>query len=294
MCGAYYSGNEALNGVLSDASLEFSELVSALVSISKEAASILLEFYIESSELAINRKEDSSPVTAADLASHELISDALRNLTPDIPVLSEESVAGELSDRLAWPVCWMIDPLDGTREFIEQTDEFTINIALIVRGNAELGAITVPMQDNIYIGVPEWCARRYMLSSGEASNILTTRRLDPKKPVEILTSQRHSREKVKELIKVLAPLASGAQRRDMGSALKFCDLVSGRADVYPRTSPCYEWDLAAGDALVRAAGGKVTTYSGSKILYNRKETLIAPQFIAAGDGSVDYLSTLNA
>jgi 3'(2'), 5'-bisphosphate nucleotidase len=182
----------------------------------------------------------------------------------------------------------MIDPLDGTREFIEGTGEFTINIALIVEAQAMLGLIAAPNRGYTDFGVPGWGARRYRLFDQDEGTTLTTRSLDTTVPLVMSSSARHREERVQVMMNRLSPLASGAQRLNAGSALKFCDLVGEDCDVYPRTSPCYEWDLAAGDALVRAAGGRVTTLEGAGIRYNQWDSLKAPKFIAAADPSVDY------
>jgi 3'(2'), 5'-bisphosphate nucleotidase len=186
----------------------------------------------------------------------------------------------------------MIDPLDGTKEFIEGTGEFTINIALIVDSEAVLGLIAAPNRAHVDLGVPLWGARRFPLMEQTEGQVLRTRSLDGSAALTLSASVRHRVERVQVMMDRLSPLANGAQRLNAGSALKFCDLVSGDADVYPRTSPCYEWDLAAGDALVRAAGGSVTTLEGEPIRYNRWDSLKAPQFVAAADPNIDYTALL--
>jgi 3'(2'), 5'-bisphosphate nucleotidase len=186
----------------------------------------------------------------------------------------------------------MIDPLDGTKEFLEGTGEFTVNIALIVEAEAVLGLIAAPNRGHLDFGVPDWGARRYPLFSEEEGEDLSTRLLDPTAQLVMSASARHREERVQMMLTRLAELAQGTERLDAGSALKFCDVASGRADVYPRTSPCYEWDLAAGDALVRAAGGSVTTLEGAPVRYNQWDSLKAPKFVAAGDSEVNYLELI--
>ena len=186
----------------------------------------------------------------------------------------------------------MIDPLDGTKEFLEGTGEFTVNIALIVEAEAVLGLIAAPNRGHLDLGVPDWGARRYPLFSDEEGADLSARALDPAAQLVMSASARHREERVQMMLTRLAELAQGAQRLDAGSALKFCDVASGSADVYPRTSPCYEWDLAAGDALVRAAGGSVTTLEGAPVRYNQWESLKAPKFVAAGDSEINYLELI--
>ena len=186
----------------------------------------------------------------------------------------------------------MIDPLDGTREFLEGTGEFTVNIALIIDAEAVLGLIVAPNRGHLDLGIPCWGARRFPLFSDEPGETLSTRPLDTAQPLIMCASKRHREERVEMMLSKLAGLAEGAERSNSGSALKFCDLASGAADVYPRTSPCYEWDLAAGDALVRAAGGSVTTLEGAPVRYNQWDSLKAPKFVAAGDADIDYVALI--
>lgn len=292
MNDAHYSGNPSLDGMLRETNLSFNQLLSALLSLAADASQCVLDLYARAGEVAVNQKPDSSPVTEADHASHRLICKTLQKLTPTVPILSEESTLEQLIGRRDWPVCWMIDPLDGTREFIEGTGEFTINIALIVDSEAVLGLIAAPNRAHVDVGVPLWGARRFPLMDRAEGQELSTRALNSTEAVTLSASFRHRAERVQVMMDRLSPLANGARRLNAGSALKFCDLVAGDADVYPRTSPCYEWDLAAGDALVRAAGGSVTTFEGEPIRYNRWDSLKAPQFVAAADPTVNYTELL--
>ena len=292
MTDSYYSGNEAIDGVLHDSNLDFAELQMALRHIAREASTCILALYNSTTEIIVNQKSDSSPVTEADHASHRLISESLRLLTPNIPILSEESTLDQLIGRREWPVFWMIDPLDGTREFIDRTGEFTINMALIVDARSELGLIAAPNRDYVDIGVPGWGAIRYPLYSDDDGIDLKAKPLDRNAPVTLLASSRHREDQVRLLMEGLLSLGTGVKRLNSGSALKFCDLVGGNGDVYPRTSPCYEWDLAAGDALVRSAGGSVTTLHGLPVTYNKWDSLKAPKFVAAADPNIDYSTCL--
>ena len=242
--------------------------------------------------MAVSQKSDASPVTEADHASHQLICRVLQALTPSIPILSEESTLEQLIGRRDWPVCWMVDPLDGTKEFLEGTGEFTVNIALIVEAEAVLGLIAAPSRGYLDLGIPGWGAHRYPLFADEEGQALSTRPVDSSAALIVSASARHRAERVEMILNRLSEIAEGAQRQNAGSALKFCDVASGVADVYPRTSPCYEWDLAAGDALVRAAGGTVTTLEGAPIRYNQWDSLKAPKFVAAGDPKIDYLDLI--
>ncbi len=266
MNSRHYSGNPGLDAMLEEAQLSLPDLITALRALAADASRCILDLYAIVGDVAVSQKSDASPVTEADHASHRLICQALQSLTPNIPILSEESTLEQLIGRRDWPVCWMIDPLDGTKEFLEGTGEFTVNIALIVEAEAVLGLIAAPNRGHLD--------------------------LDPAAQLVMSASARHREERVQMMLTRLAELAQGAQRLDAGSALKFCDVASGSADVYPRTSPCYEWDLAAGDALVRAAGGSVTTLEGAPVRYNQWDTLKAPKFVAAGDSEINYLELI--
>ena len=292
MNSRHYSGNPGLDAMLEEAQLSLPDLITALRALAADASRCILDLYAIVGEVAVSQKSDASPVTEADHASHRLICQALQSLTPNIPILSEESTLEQLIGRRDWPVCWMIDPLDGTKEFLEGTGEFTVNIALIVAAEAVLGLVAAPNRGHLDLGVPDWGARRYPLFSDEEGEDLSARALDPAAQLVMSASARHREERVQMMLTRLAELAQGAQRLDAGSALKFCDVASGSADVYPRTSPCYEWDLAAGDALVRAAGGSVTTLEGAPIRYNQWDSLKAPKFVAAGDSKIDYLELI--
>ena len=288
----HYSGNSALDAMLADANLSFPSLVQSLHSVAREASQCILDLYAVLSELVVSQKSDASPVTEADHASHRLICEALQRVTPNIPILSEESTLEQLIGRRDWPRCWMIDPLDGTKEFIDGTGEFTVNIALIIDAEAVLGLIAAPKRGHVDLGVPGWGARRLSLFNADPDEALETRSLNTRAPLVMSVSARHREERVQLMLGKLSDLARGAERLNAGSALKFCDVASGQADVYPRTSPCYEWDLAAGDALVRAAGGRVTTLEGAPIRYNQWDSLKAPKFVAAADPQIDYVELI--
>ena len=294
MSDQHNSGKRHLDVVLELTKHPADALLQHLVALAAAASDLLLGFYARTESIEIRQKSDASPVTEADHASHELISQALHSLTPNIPILSEESPASELASRLSWPCCWMLDPLDGTREFIERTGEFTINLALIAEGVPQLGVLAAPTRGFVDVGIPGAGAWRYSLSDPSAREELACRALESSRALALLASRRHSDDRVNAMINALAPLAESVARRDIGSALKFCDLACGQADVYPRTSPCFEWDLAAGEALVNAAGGRVLTIEGETILYNCRDTLMAPQFVAAADPGVDYLRYLGS
>jgi 3'(2'), 5'-bisphosphate nucleotidase len=227
-------------------------------------------------------KADDSPLTRADLASHRLLCAGLAQLTPDVPVLSEEGDAASFRRRHEWPVLWMVDPLDGTREFLARTGEFTINIALIVSQQPVLGILYQPLRQRAFIGeVGRGAACWTYGEQGWQARSLHTRRL-PARELTVLSSRRHRNAR---LAATLAFLAEGhaVTRRNAGSALKFCELAAGAGDCYPRFSPCSEWDVAAGHALVVAAGGELWGLDGRPPRYNARRSLLAEPFLAVGD-----------
>jgi 3'(2'), 5'-bisphosphate nucleotidase len=227
-------------------------------------------------------KADRTPLTEADLASHRIIVDGLNALTPDIPVLSEESPASDIESRRSWRRFWMVDPLDGTREFLDRNDEFTINIALVDSGRPVVGLLYQPVKGLACLGVVgegAWALSHH--GADWLGDSLHARAL-PDESLVVLASRRHRNEKLATTLAYLER-SHVLQRRNSGSALKFCDLAAGDGDCYPRFSPCSEWDVAAGDALLTAAGGAVLGIDGRRLRYNERATLLSPHFLAVGD-----------
>jgi 3'(2'), 5'-bisphosphate nucleotidase len=256
---------------------EFEDLRDSLARLATDAAATILEHY--RGDVALNRqtKADDTPVTAADYAAHDILVTGLSG--SGLPVLSEEEIV-DSSERLQWNAFWMVDPLDGTREFLEGTGEFSVNIALIERQVATLGLIAIPVTGEIFAGGPGLGAWRRQSAGWEAVH---SRQLSVDVPLRVLTSRRHRGPALEDC---LANLASGAieiERGYSGSAIKFCRIADGSADFYPRFSPCSEWDTAAGQALVEGSGGAVLGLDGSPLRYNSRDSLISPNFLAMGD-----------
>lgn len=269
------------------------DLGERLLALSAQVGHELCRHYNNVEELDVLRKADSSPVTAADHAAHDALEAGLRALTPDIPVLSEESAAEDIEHRREWPLCWMIDPLDGTKEFIGRTGEFTINIALIRHRRPVLGLIAIPIEACAYFGVPS--AGVWRCDGADYGRCQALPAVPPRADgdsVRMLASERHHPDKVAQVMDKLAALSSTVERLNAGSAIKFCALLDGRGDVYPRTSPCYEWDVAAGDALVHAAGGIVVDADGEPLRYNSRDTLLVERLTAAMDPSINWMDIL--
>ncbi|MFN4262764.1 MAG: 3'(2'),5'-bisphosphate nucleotidase CysQ [Thioalkalivibrionaceae bacterium] len=239
----------------------------------------------------IDYKADESPITAADRAAHDILGAHLSALPEPwchLPVLSEEGHQPGFNSRKNWAAYWLLDPLDGTREFIARSDEFTVNIALIVGAEPVLGLVHLPIGDMGWRGGPDG-AFRYRVLAPDATSQRTEKSADARRfdevaihvdshqPPIVCVSRRHGLATTDAL---LASLGTYTRIR-AGSSLKFCRVAEGAADLYLRTSSTSEWDTAAGQAVVEAAGGSVTDLAGRRLQYNQRETLRNPHFIAS-------------
>jgi len=259
--------------------LSVEELVPAVLDIAHSAGRRILDIY--ESDFAVEAKEDRSPLTEADLASHREIVGGLKQLTPDVPVLSEESGAIPYDERRRWSDYWLVDPLDGTKEFIKRNGEFTVNIALIREGRPVLGVVHVPVKDTDYYGADGAGAYR-RIGAGEAEPIRVAS-LGPG-PIRVVGSRSHRGSSLDGYLSRLGE----HEMVPMGSSLKLCLVAAGDADVYPRLGPTCEWDTAAAQGVVEAAGGRVVDLKGEPLRYNTKDEYLNPFFIAYGDGSRDW------
>jgi 3'(2'), 5'-bisphosphate nucleotidase len=248
------------------------ELREGVIAIARKAAAEILAVY--DSEFAIAHKDDRSPLTAADLASHRCIVEGLRALTPGIPVLSEESSDTDIAARRQWSTFWLVDPLDGTREFIKRNGEFTVNIALIEDGVATFGVIQQPVTGALWHGAPGAGAFR---REGDADTAIHVR-IPATAPLRIAASRSHRDERTQAVLDAL-----GGEAVACGSSLKFCQIAEGGIDLYPRFGPTSEWDTAAGQAILEAGGGAVLDPRGRPFRYNRRDTLLNGDFVAFGD-----------
>jgi 3'(2'), 5'-bisphosphate nucleotidase len=233
---------------------------------------------VDRRRMRIDGKSDGSPVTEADLASDRIIADGLRRLAPDIPALSEEGVTPA---RAGCPeMFFLIDPLDGTKEFVAGRDEFTVNLALVVKGIPVLGIIAAPALGLIWRGLVGQGAERLATDEGIAEPIRT--RPFPKAGQGWIAAV--SRSHGDAATEAFIDWRPGAVRQTLGSALKFAKVAEGAADIYPRLAPTSEWDIAAGHALVTAAGGKITDGAGGDLRFGEgSKNFIVPAFIAWGD-----------
>ncbi|MEP7314950.1 MAG: 3'(2'),5'-bisphosphate nucleotidase CysQ, partial [Pseudomonadota bacterium] len=220
---------------------------------------------------------DNSPLTQADLRAHHLIVAALGELTPRLPVLSEESASIDYAERSGWPEYWLVDPLDGTKEFVSRNGEFTVNIALIRGHHPALGVVHIPVSDTTYSGAVGQGAFREANDRGPARIGVRTRAMAP---LRVLGSRSHGSP---ELARRLEALGAHSLRA-VGSSIKLCLVADGNADLYPRLGPTSEWDIAAGQAVIEAAGGQVVAAAdGQPLRYNTGPGLLNPDFIAYGD-----------
>jgi 3'(2'), 5'-bisphosphate nucleotidase len=252
--------------------------IAPLLNIAKEAGDLILQYYYEDTE--IRYKADMSPLTQADEASHTHIVTFLEKFTPHIPVLSEESTEIlSYTERQKWPLFWLLDPLDGTKEFIHKRDEFTVNIALIQNGVPILGIVHAPVLDICYYST--WENKAFQYKDGVHSPLTPLARQNKEKLI-IVGSRSHSDEKFDALLnEIRIKTPQEIEVVFIGSSLKLCMVASGEADIYPRTGPTMEWDTAAADAVVRASGGRVCALDQpSHDLNYNKENLKNPAFIA--------------
>jgi len=258
--------------------LDLENLCLQACNIARQAGIKILEVYDEKYE--IQKKSDQTPVTTADIIAHELICEQLKNLTPDIPVLSEESTKIPYATRKTWQRYWLVDPLDGTREFIKHNDEFTVNIALIENTKSIMGIIYVPVTAQTYYAWKN--SKAYKINKNEQQKIIQTRAL-PKCPV-IAGSRSHGTEKLKDYLTKLGDI----ELISVGSSLKSCLVAEGKVDLYPRLGLTSEWDTAAAQCIVEQAGGKILKTNMQPMSYNTKDSLLNPEFFVFGDPSHDW------
>ncbi|WP_248745428.1 3'(2'),5'-bisphosphate nucleotidase CysQ [Pseudomonas sp. MWU12-2037] len=248
-----------------------------VIDLARRAGEVILPFW--RANVQVMDKADASPVTAADIAAHHLILDGLTALDPSIPVLSEEDADIALAVRAGWQRWWLVDPLDGTKEFIAGSEEFTVNIALIEQGRVVFGVVSMPTNGRCYFGgagLGAWRADvdaaplpirvRDVPAAGEAFTVVASR--------------RHSSPEQEKLLAGLSSSLGELALANIGSSLKFCLLAEGAADFYPRLAPTSQWDTAAAQGVLEGAGGEVLELSGERFSYPPRESLLNPFFLA--------------
>ena len=248
--------------------------INKVITLARKAGAAIIDIYHK--DFAVYDKSDSSPLTEADLAAHHILVNGLTRLKPSYPVLSEESDEEVKAERMNWDSYWLVDPLDGTKEFIKKNGEFTVNVALIVKGEPVLGVVYAPAVETMYWGEKERGAFK-QISNEEAVSIQVAKVPKVAEGWRVVGSRSHQSEEFVDFMKVLP----NADIVAMGSSLKLCLVAEGRADLYPRLGPTSEWDTAAAHGVVLAAGGQVLELETlTPLTYNsRPDTLLNPFFV---------------
>lgn len=255
-------------------------LIDSVVQVAIRAGEAILQVY--GTEFGSTEKEDRSPLTDADLASNAVIVPALADLLPGVPILSEESRAVPYSERASWSRFWLVDPLDGTKEFIKRNGEFTVNIALVEDGVPIAGVVHAPVLGRTYLGIAGEDA--WEEEGGRRTPIQVVPTGDP---LLVVASRSHNTPETQAFLDALA-VEHSLELTSIGSSLKLCLVASGRAHIYPRFAPTMEWDTASAHAVVRAAGGFVSDRRGNELRYN-KEDLLNPHFLVSGSDPAGWL-----
>ncbi|MBT8136061.1 MAG: 3'(2'),5'-bisphosphate nucleotidase CysQ [Gammaproteobacteria bacterium] len=252
--------------------------------IARAAGAAIMEVYARDFDVEV--KDDKSPLTEADLAAHRVIAAGLTALEPALPVLSEESGVPDYAERTQWQSYWLVDPLDGTKEFIKRNGEFTVNIALISDHEPILGVVYAPARELEYYGTSNDGAWK-IAADGKPGRISVGA---GDGPARIVGSRSHRGASLDAFLENVGDY----EMVPMGSSLKFCVVAEGGADIYPRLGPTNEWDTAAAHAVLTAAGGDVVQLDGQSLRYNAKEPLLNPYFLAIGDTCRDWARYVEA
>jgi 3'(2'), 5'-bisphosphate nucleotidase len=258
-------------------------LLTELCAIARAAGDAILAIY--GRDVAVRLKEDRSPLTEADQRSHELIARRLQGLRPALPLLSEESAPQDAARRRSWSRYWLVDPLDGTKEFLKRNGEFTVNIALVDDHRAVLGVVLAPALGLLYYGAVD--AGAWRERGSDAPQPIRVRD-EAATPLRVVGSRSHPSGELADYLARLGPYAI----EPMGSSLKICLVAEGTADLYPRFGPTSEWDTAAAQAILESAGGRMMDRVGQPLRYNTKDDLLNPHFLAFGDPRRDWLAPI--
>lgn len=258
---------------------DLKELLDPVIQVAYQAGKVIMEVY--DAGFDIEEKQDHTPVTEADMAANDIIESSLKDLTPHLPILTEEAKPIPYSERQKWARYWLIDPLDGTREFIKRNGEFTVNIALIDNGEPALGLVYAPVIGVLYFAAKGQGA--FKQSSTSEPVAIHVREKCGEKTV-VACGRSHPSDEMQEFINNLGE----HEIIRVGSALKSCLVAEGKADLYARLGPTSEWDTAAAQCVVEEAGGAITDTKMERIRYNSKDDLLNPHFFVAGDGSINW------
>ncbi len=262
----------------------FESLIPQIIHIARAAGDAILTVYAQE-DVGIQTKADDTPVTRADFCANKVIVAGLKALS-HFPVLSEESEHNPWHERQNWQRYWLVDPLDGTREFINRNGEFSVNIALIENNYPLFGVFHLPFFDTTYwggIGLGAW-----KQENKADAKAITTRKFQPEHEVVALSSRSHITEATGRYLNTLETIFPNLALKKVGSSLKSCLVAEGRADIYPRLGPTCEWDTGAVQAIVEGAGGMLLMPDGQRFVYNAKESLVNGDFIVLGDQSIGW------
>ena len=258
-----------------------------LLNIIREAGLEILSVYSGKTSSRITYKDDNSPITEADRLANDTIVRALKKLPNNFPILSEESEKPSYSERQSWTDYWLIDPLDGTKEFINENGEFTVNIAHVRNGIPEMGAVHVPVSGVTYLGKKGLGAWR--VDRDDFTEEIHSRKIDThSRPLKVLASRSHRNDSLDNLIQDISGKMGEIELIAMGSSLKICLLAEGKADLYPRPTPTCEWDTAAAHAVLAGSGGEIFDANFRALKYNQKSSLLNPNFLAVADPNFEW------
>jgi 3'(2'), 5'-bisphosphate nucleotidase len=260
---------------------ERERLLAPVTDLARGAGNAILEVYHQAEDYEVTDKADNSPLTVADVRAHRVIEQGLAELRPQIPILSEESGEVPYSERAQWSAYWLVDPIDGTREFIKRNGEFTVNIALVDEGVPVLGVVHAPVIATDYFAAQGVGAYKRV---DEADATAIQAQALGADTIRVAGSRSHADERLQAFLDRIGDY----ELRPMGSSLKFCLVAQGSADVYARFGRTSEWDTAAAQAVVEAAGGHVTDTALQPLRYNQGESLLNPDFLAFGDAGHDW------
>lgn len=267
-------------------------LMQEVLAVAEAAGREIMVIYADASRWAVQTKADESPLTAADLAAHQRIVADLAGVSAPwsaLPVLSEESSEAELAGRRDWPACWLVDPLDGTKEFIARNGEFSVNIALIVGDAVVLGVVHGPASGVSYVAAKGLGSFRVDVSGWHRMHT-TALPIKGERPIQLTVSRRHGLEQLMLFEQAVIDGCGAVQSVPAGSAFKICAVAEGRADAYPRFGPTSEWDTAAAQIVLEEAGGHLIDCQGRVFRYNRRDILLNAGFLAVGSEPQRWLN----
>ena len=262
-------------------------LLNGVAVLCKQAGGVILDIYqrADHAPIEVMTKTDDSPLTEADLKANACLVKGLGELLPGVPIISEESDLPALSIRQQWPEFWLVDPLDGTKEFIHRTGDFTVNVALIRQGKPVLGVVYAPLLETLYTAINTDNDQRiaYKEKEGHVKPLSVNQALRHQQALTIVSSRRHGLESLDQLMGSLVNRVEISKQVAIGSSLKHCLVAEGVADFYPRFGLTSHWDTAAAQAIVEAAGGHVVDLQWQPLDYRQRESMLNPEFYVIGD-----------